>query len=241
MRTRHRNKIQKTMKKLILSIAMVAATATTMAQMPTAGENPFSLEGQLNLNNGTGETFASPVVRLRYFATDNISARLGVGFNSSNDEELFYGTVGTNYSDSIGTYNTKSSNYQIMIGGAYHFSQLANLSPYAGLDVMIGGGKTITEGEDTDGATWVPDYSERTELPTSSFGVNLVAGVDWYFAQNVFLGAELGFGFNKTTSKEGTFTATSGTTTVEGVAPSPGSFSSFGNVYTAGLRLGWRF
>jgi hypothetical protein len=44
---------------------------------------------------------------------------------------------------------------------------------------------------------------DRTEKNGSTtFGLNLLAGTDFYFADNIYLGAELGFGFQTTSNKD---------------------------------------
>jgi opacity protein-like surface antigen len=56
----------------------------------------------------------------------------------------------------------------------------------------------------------------RTEI--SSFGLNLGAGIDYYVAENIYLGLELGFNYN---SADGTKTS--------------------GFAGGSAVRMGWRF
>ncbi len=234
------------MKKLILSIAVLATAGTMFAQRPMEGANPFSLEGQVSLNSAAGNTFAAPTIRLRYFVMDNLAIRLGGSFNSMTEKENFYGSVASpqDYSDSVGVLTTKSGSYTFSLGASYHFSQLEKLSPYVGIDFLMGGGSSRAMGEDTDGTMWVDDFTMESKTPMMTIGGNLVAGVDWYFAQNVFLGAEFGWGVTSTTYKD-TFTSVStGGVTVETETPVMGSAATslgLGHNFIGGLRIGWRF
>jgi opacity protein-like surface antigen len=84
------------------------------------------------------------------------------------------------------------------LAAEYHLAGTDRMSPYftAGFKV----------GNDT-----------RTEI--STFGLNVGAGIDYYVAENIYVGLELGFNYN---SSEGS------------------SSSSLGNAASA-LRMGWRF
>jgi len=162
------------------------------------------------------------------------------------EKENFYGSVATpaNYGDSIGTWTSKTNAYFATIGAAYHFSQLEKLSPYAGIDFAIGGGSAREMGTNTNGGAWVNDFSYSSKSPMMMFGGRIVAGFDWYFSQNVFLGAELGWGLMATSYKDETVTVTAGSTTTETVTPimgGPASSVQMGNTFIAGIRLGWRF
>jgi outer membrane protein W len=230
------------MKKIILSIAVIATAGSLFAQRPTEGSNPFSLEGGLSLNS-TGSTFLAPELRVRYFAMDNVAGRLGFVYNSTNVLENHYG-LNADFiptSDSTGTSLERSSMMWINIGGSYHFSQLERLSPYAFADVMIGMGSSSTEWKDFDGSDFAKGFSRTTNNSSSGLGVRFGGGVDYYFAENVFIGAEVGFMFISTTDKGGDVSVTSGGVTTSMSTLSSGNGSSFGNNATAALRLGWRF
>ena len=225
------------MKKLAVLVGAVVLTSSVFAQRPV-DSNPFSLEGGLSLNT-TSNTFNAPMLKLRYFATENIAARLGIQYNSSKTVDNYYG-IGTDLNesaDSLGTETTKNSSTWISLGGSYHFSQLEKLSPYVALDVMIGMGSENIESSNYDGTGYSNGANSTEVSKNSGFGVGIGAGFDYYFAENVFMGAELGFSFMSTKDKGGE--NTSGSTTVT-VHPS-GNASSFGNSATAAIRLGWRF
>jgi len=245
------------MKKLSLLLGGMILTTAVMAQKPTEGA-PMTLEGNVaglaafgfgnsaptNLNGttngGTTPSIVAPGLRFRYFATDNIAIRLSLGFSSNKTTNNFYEFEVDNTGGS-GSYVTKMGTTTIGIGGEYHFKGTEKLSPYAGLDINFGMGAMRTEGDQSNGANWVaPDYSEKSEQKTAGFGVGLIAGTDYYFVENFYLGVELGLGFNSYTMKEGTSSVTSGGVTVEAKGNEMKQ-SGFSNNVMGMFRLGWRF
>lgn len=229
------------MKKLALLVGAIALTGTTFAQRPT-DSNPFSLEGGLSLNSTTN-TFNAPMLKLRYFAADNIAIRLGLQMDNFKEVENFYGfdAQGDETADSLGTLTTKDRLTWISLGGSYHFSQMDRLSPYVALDVMIGSGSTKIEGVDTDGVGYDAGRKSTSTVKQSGLGLNIAGGFDYYFAENVFIGGEVGFMFLSAKDKGGEASTTVGSTTTTSTFLPLGSSSSFGNSATAAIRLGWRF
>lgn len=225
------------MKKLAILVGALALTGSTFAQKATT-DAPMSLEGQVGFNAST-LSWTSPSIRFRYFVSENIAGRLTLGIDNSSTMDNFYENENDN-SGGAGTYETKMSSMNIGIGGEYHFAGTDRLSPYGGLDILIGSGKMTTAGDMSDGSSWVDQYSEESEAKVSGFGVNLVAGADYYFAENFYLGLELGLGWSSMTVKEGTSSATFAGTTVSTVSNESKS-SSFGNNFISQFRLGWRF
>jgi outer membrane protein W len=228
------------MKKLAILVGALVLTGSTFAQRPVDA-NPFSLEGGLSFN--AGNTFSAPSLRLRYFAADNIAARLGIQYNSTSETINHYG-IGADFlptADSLGTEVNKTSMTWLSIGGSYHFSQLDRLSPYVALDVMIGMGSTNATWTDFNGTNYSKGVSAEVNSKTSGLGLNLAAGFDYYFAENVFIGAELGFMYMSMSDKGGDATVTSGNTTTTVTTLPSGKNSSFGNAAQGTIRLGWRF
>ena len=230
------------MKKSILAVAAIAMFCFAANAQRPVDANPFSLEGGLSLNAGTS-TFSAPELRLRYFAADNIAGRIGIMYNSTNEVMNAYGFDAdlNETADSLGVQTIKNSMMWISVGGSYHFSQLEKLSPYGFLDVMIGSGSSNETWEDFDGSGYADGISAEVSTKTSGLGVRFGGGFDYYFAENVFIGAEVGFMFMSETDKGGEVVVTSGTATTTTTLLSQGSLGSFGNSATAAVRLGWRF
>ena len=229
------------MKKLSLLVGAVVLSSVAMAQKPAAADAPFSIEGQASgLSN---LSFVAPSIRARYFVADNIAVRLTLGINSTTTTDNFYENEQDN-SGAAGTYETKNGNWNLGLGAEYHFTGTDKLSPYVGLDILLGGGKNTTDGANSDGTSYVADYSENSEFKNSGFGVNLVAGTDYYFAENLYVGFELGWGWMSMTDKEGTSSVTSGGVTVTNTSNESKTsmlMNNDGSNFTGLLRLGWRF
>lgn len=225
------------MKKLAILVGAIALTGSTFAQKATT-DSPFSLEGQLGFNAST-LSFNAPAIRFRYFVADNIAARLTLGIANSSETFNYYETENTNAGAS-GTEVNKDGGWNVAIGGEYHFAGTDRLSPYGGLDILVGGGKSTNDWTNYDGFGYTADYTRAIEAKTSAFGVNLVAGADYYFAENFYLGMELGLGFMSETVKAGTDVTTTGGVSVTSTSNEE-KYSGFGNNFIGNFRLGWRF
>jgi outer membrane protein W len=225
------------MKKLSLLVGGLILTGATFAQKPDASV-PSTLEGQLGWNAST-LSFNAPSIRYRYFLQDNIAVRVTLGISNSSTTDNYFANEQDNTGET-GTYETKNNDLNAAIGAEYHFGGTDRLSPYAGIDIMFGSGKVTADGTNSDGSTYLASYSEASEAKTSMFGVNLVAGTDYYFAENFYMGLELGLGWSSNTQKEGESSFTSGGLTVT-TKSNESKSSSFGNNAIGTFRLGWRF
>jgi len=186
------------MKKLMILVSAVALSGTMFAQK-AGSDNPFSLEGAMNVSK-EGVSWAAPNLRMRYFIQDNLALRLTLGrdavSSTSTETSTVYDSTG-NATTTTSEVTTKNSIMNLGLAAEYHLAGTDRMSPYftAGFNV----------GNDT-----------RTEI--SSFGLNLGAGIDYYVAENIYLGLELGFNYN---SADGTKT--------------------FGFAGGSAVRMGWRF
>ncbi len=224
------------MKKLSLLVGTLLLASLSFGQKPSDGA-PMSLEGQIGLSSND-IYFASPSLRYRYFFAENMAVRATFGMNSltntNNYAEMPDGT------GAIGTEVIKNSGWNFAIGGEYHFAGTEKLSPYGGLDIMLGGGKINEAWTNYDGTGYLLNYSAKYNAPTSMFGVNLVGGVDYYFAENFYFGLELGLGWQSTNNKVATTETTIGSVTVKGTEPASKD-AYLGNNAIGTFRLGWRF
>jgi len=186
------------MKKLLILVSAVALSGTIFAQK-AGSDNPFSLEGAMNVSK-EGVSWAAPNLRMRYFIQDNLALRLTLGrdavSSTSTETSTVYDSTG-NATTTTSEVTTKNSIMNFGLAAEYHLAGTDRMSPYftAGFNV----------GNDT-----------RTEI--SSFGLNLGAGIDYYVAENIYLGLELGFNYN---SADGTKTS--------------------GFAGGSAVRMGWRF
>lgn len=239
------------MKKLSLLVSGLVLSTAVLAQKPAAADAAMSLEGQfgwaastLSFSNQTPSnvdaTLGTAGLRFRYFVSDNLAVRVSLGMANRSTMKNSFENEMDNTGDA-GTFETKSSLTNIGVGAEYHFAGTDRLSPYGGLDINIASGKYTETGTHADNIGWVAaDYSESFEGKSSGFGVNLVAGTDYYFAENFYTGLELGLGWNKVSVTGSTSTNTTGTIT-NTTKGNDQSWSTFGNNVVGTFRLGWRF
>ena len=94
----------------------------------------------------------------------------------------------------------------------------------------------------SDGADYMADMTAAVESSGSTFGLGIGAGVDYYVFDNIYIGLEMGLGWESYTDGGGSTSITAGGTTTDVTTESSGSNSSLslggGNM---GFRIGWRF
>lgn len=233
------------MKKLSLLLGGVVLSSMVMAQKPTEGA-PMSLEGQVGLQSGiaggTNLQFTAPSIRFRYFVLDNLAIRATIGLDNEKTETTIYELP--DFTGGTGSVINTANGWNAAIGAEYHFPGTERLSPYAGLDIRFGGGATRAEGDNTSDPiadTYTAGDSYTTEAKYGMFGLGLVAGTDFYFAQNFYLGLELGLRWTSMNEKEGTFDVTAAGVNTTGTYSGMVKSSSLTTNATALFRLGWRF
>jgi len=226
------------MKKLVLLAGAVVVSSSLFAQKPSS-DVKYSLEGNINYDATNGISWTAPNVRARYFVNDNISARVQLGLGSTSDKTLYYeGGTGTG----TGFNTDKISGWSAQLGAEYHLSGTDKMSPYFMGALNFGGGSTSYKGENNDGTDFLTDVSYEGKTSNSSFGLGIGAGMDYYIADNMYLGLELGWGWSKVSDKGGKSSFTTAGTTVETEIDPAGSSSGMGTgAMNTAFRIGWRF
>lgn len=237
------------MKKLMIFVGALTLTGSLFAQKPAADDARYSLEGLANLNTTDGMSFAAPSLRLRYFATDNIAARVQFGFggdgssvvNTPSTESYTYyqNPDGTGES---GTVDIARSQWNLGLGAEYHLAGTDKMSPFFSAGINFGKGSEEQNWVNSDGSTYSAAVTKaNVQGGYSSFGWGLGAGFDYYVADNLYLGLELNL-----TSTSVKYSATTGT--IETIAGNqtvfePESSKSYTNIGAAhgSVRIGWRF
>jgi opacity protein-like surface antigen len=186
------------MKKLLILVSAVALSGTMFAQK-AGSDNPYSLEGAMNVSK-EGVSWAAPNLRMRYFIQDNLALRLTLGrdavSSTSTETSTVYDSTG-NATTTTSEVTTKNSIMNFGLAAEYHLAGTDRMSPYFTAGFNVG---------------------NNTNTDVSSFGLNLGAGIDYYVAENIYVGLELGFNYN---SADGTTTS--------------------GFAGGSAVRMGWRF
>ena len=238
------------MKKVLLGLGLVIS-GSLMAQKPASDASKFSLEGLINYNANDGMNWTAPSLRMRYFVNDNIAARVQFGFGdgsptpSKESYTLYENGDGTG---ATGTVDINRGSWNSQIGAEYHLTGNDKMSPYFFGGVLFGKGSYeetwATAGVDQNG-----DYTYDATIKSagitagsSSFGWTLGAGLDYYVAENLYLGLEMGLqaASVKYTDVTTDITFADNTTMKFVDGPSKLNFTSLGAAHGS-IRIGWRF
>lgn len=231
------------MKKLILSLAMVAAGVAAYAQKPAAGD--MTLESQFSLNMGGTNGFTTPEIRYRYFLNEGMAARVRLNISSnSNSRDI----VNPGNKDETGTITNSNFGFNLGLGLEKHLGGTEKLSPYFGGELMFGfaGANQTTGDGSSNGTSWTGkgDKYETSGGGTTTFGLAGVFGADYYFTNSIYIGGEMGWGFGYSSTAEQKDKSTpNGVTGVESTLSNASSGLSLGmmNFATTAVRFGIKF
>lgn len=194
------------MKKYLLIAAAALLVVTT-----TNAQDVFKQQGgESNIEFLFAPLGGSPLgingIKYRTFqdATTALRATVFLGFSSDKDiNSMFFDEDGEPLE-----LETVMSEFNISIapGIEKHFAGTDRLSPYYGGEAIISFARMTTREEmQTNGPGTNDVHEETTKDGSLTFGLNGICGVDYYFADNIYIGGELGFGFAFTTEFDTTF------------------------------------
>lgn len=179
-------------------------------------------------------------LKFRTFTSESMAYRANVflGFSSDSDKAMV-----TNADGDEVALNTSSSSFTINLrpGVEYHFAGTNRLSPYYGFEGVIGYRSSGSSAE-TFGADGVEVIKNKVRNPGNDgyfrLGVNALLGADYYVAKNLYLGTEVGFGFQFDIENDHVSVPATGdeTTISEG-----GTSFDFGPNAVGQIRLGFLF
>jgi hypothetical protein len=223
------------MKKVALFFAFaIACVSGAFAQKQTGGEK--NLEVQFAPLGGNPVSISG--IRLRLFNSESSAIRIGlfVGGSSSDDVTAQAGEFGP---DSPELHDmSKEFSFSIRPGYEMHFAGTDRLSPYIGGEVLVGISRSTTDEEVANSDDSVGTIT--TKDGSTTFGLNAVAGCDFYFSDAIYLGVELGFGYAGTSNADTEVSYDN----LDTDDPDPvvnGKSSSWGPNYQGTIRLGWLF
>ncbi|MDX2190356.1 MAG: hypothetical protein SFY32_10860 [Bacteroidota bacterium] len=240
------------MKKLILPILTVLALSTysqdkntTTTSVNSDGIKPEakSITAELNLTPFSGTPLSISYLRFRYFIAERIALRAGASI-ALKFLPLPANTSTDTYTGSISTFA-----FSLRPGIEKHFKGTNRLSPFIGGEADItlqtasanvtrtGGGTTtnyvLTGATNADPTTGGAPFQNRGYF---RFGLNAIAGFDFYIAKHLYLGSEFGFGLYLNSNTD--VVATSGTTTV---TTKGGTTFEISPSYNSSIRVGFLF
>jgi hypothetical protein len=250
------------MKKLLAAATLLASlsvnaqdtkkTTTLSNYKPHQGTvtAEFGLSGGLlntnvNLNNNAG------LLRFRYFLNDDLAVRIGFSVNSKTNTDNYYGGPGNSQT---GSRVRKNSGTTFNLGVEKHLTGTERLSTYIGADFLVSINAASEKWENSNGTAYVAGQSREIKgfntvaggtSASTGLGLRLVAGGEYYIVKNVYLGAELGFGFVSSkfkdiTDKTTVLVGTTSTTTAND-RKSPGKGFEISPSIVTGVRIGFQF
>ncbi len=182
--------------------------------------------------------------KFRYFIKDDLAVRAGLGLGSNKKEE---NTI-TNQNSPLEYTTTKvarTTNRVITLGAEKHFAGTDRLSTYVGADIVFGftGAEVkTTQSNNNNSTTVVGSVNDLgiSGVGSSTFGVRATVGADYYFTKKLYLGVEVGLGYNS--GKQDAVE----TTIVNGIdtTVTKSGEGKVSNTYTnaiGGLKLGFQF
>lgn len=132
-------------------------------------------------------------LKTRINVSEHSTIRLGLNLRVKNK----------NYDDAqvaLTEIKEKFVEFGIHPGYEYHLEGTERLSPYWGIELNFV--NRNCEREYTGATTGVLIGSNGTDRAFSSFGMNFFVGADYYILKHIYLGVELGYGFESKTNKE---------------------------------------
>lgn len=225
------------MKKLFLSLVAVMALTVAVQAQDDIKAGSVSLEVQFLPANNV--PIQLDYLRARYFLSENMAVRVGFLLNryAESDENT---NTATPPVTEIESYSHLT--FGFFPGIEMHFPVGERLSPYVGAEIGFMSKSSSSEIQNVNNVSGVNISSsgiwvDGTNQAYSSFGLNLVTGMDFYIYQGLYMGVELGLGFESFGFKD--FSITSGATTV--TTTSNAKQSSLGLNTVNAIRLGWKF
>lgn len=225
-------------------VLVIAAAALFASSVASAQDVMKQTGGEQNLEVLFAPLGGSPVkiggIKYRKFtsATTAIRGTVFLGFSSDKSVDGGQASI-VKDGESLNAMKTKSTfDIQIAPGVERHFVGTDRLSPYIGGEVNLGFGNSSTKYEKPNDDNTAFVDGGKTTNGSLSIGATAFAGFDFYFADNIYLGSEIGFGayftskFDEKTKPEGGDEFTSG--------PQGSSFG-IGPNFVAQIRLGWLF
>ncbi len=231
------------MKKIILAVAVLATISTSAVAENNYKPEAMSVATEINYSfdgANTNEGFQLPEygAKVRLFLNDNwvVRLNLGLGVDTQKGTE-YYSEMVSGGSAEYERYNkTTTTTFSIMPGFEYHFNKFDRISPYVGaeLGLRTSSVKNVTEDEHAESRT-------ENKTPGLGFAINAVSGVDVYLCKGLYVGAELGLGYEMMNIKRGSSTVESGSGKVETDGSNSTKIGEFGFHVTPTLRVGWHF
>jgi opacity protein-like surface antigen len=181
-------------------VLVIAVLTACMFNLVSAQENYKPRSGDFSIEVGFAPLGVNDVIvndgALAGFIhfSDNLALRVGLGFGFSSEKQ---DNGETGASLNVGSGST--FRLSLEPGIVYSFKGTPRLAPYVGAGIGLGLLSTTAKSETNSNTTETthpggPDFDGDYVV----FGLGVSTGFNYYIAKNLYLGAEVGLGFNFT-------------------------------------------
>lgn len=215
-------------------------TNNTAAQAPYLKQKKeeITVEGILQLqimDQPLGIIFNE--LKVRYFKTEKRAYRARGIVSMSNNNITINGSNGKN-----ATVIEAVQNLNLGVGFEDHFKSKNNISPYWGLELVVGLSAVKLDGTNTDDAkSFKEDYKLTSENTEVSFYLGGIAGLDYYLSSNFYIGTEIRYGYQSKNLGNVSRTVTDPKGISSNSGTSLGTNTKLEMNYTPGVRFGFKF
>ncbi len=215
-------------------LALVSLSVLTFAQgKPEKGD--LFTEARFNVAS-FADNFELPSLRVRYALAPDMLVRGDLSLRGGNTEDNF--AENSDGTGATGTTVMKAFGFGIGVGIEKHMAGNNRFSPYMGAGLGFSSSSLKDEYTNSDGLTYLADYSENSDVASTAFGVGLFCGADYWVSGSFYLGMEVSFGVSMVNSGDMTTEMSTGGTTVKTVELG-GSSMSFGEGIVPSFRIGY--
>lgn len=235
------------MKKLLLSLVVVSCVLFSANAQDTFQPSAGNISLEVNFVPFSNMPIQVNSIQGRYFISDNMAVRMGLMFDMVRyQDEDDYQINEVTYDE---TWEASATYFGLAPGFEIHVPVGNRVSPYFGAQLWFQTVSTFFEYTDSrDSYSETYDNFDLSglgigldDVASTFFGFNLLAGVDYYIAKGLYLGAEFGWGFYNMTFPEATQTIKEQNQTITTDLTSNESFFVMQVAPTAAIRLGWVF
>ncbi len=188
---------------LVLSFSLAKAQEKTSLQTSSsevykqvAGDKSFEVNfdpGRIFGSNSGGQfSLLNGGIKYRRFYSDNLACRIGLNFSFGSTTNIIQ-QKDTSW-DRL-ELKAKYTGFSLMLkpGFEKHFTGTKRLSPYIGIQGLIGFSTNVNKFENQhNNKLYVVKWTNNHG--TFNVGAGVFAGIDYYFVKKLYLGIEIGYG-----------------------------------------------
>jgi len=198
------------MKKITIAFTLIlASTFIVNAQQDTLKSrdgdwgfvlNLTGLIDNISLGNVTDGNNNNSILAKHHLTNDKV-LRLGFGLKSVSDNWLLEDSITLSSGNrALQTIDSTESrlDFSLSVGYEKHLGNTRRLDPYLGGEIVIGriGGTKIDASTDITDVTGTEKIQQITQIDGGfNFGLNFIAGFNYFFAERISIGAEINLGY----------------------------------------------